>query len=36
MFIPFSTVLILVAGAYMMGMLTAFIMVIRAMMRYKK
>ena len=36
MFVPLSTLLILIAGAFMMGMLTAFIMVIRAMMRYKK
>lgn len=36
MFVSFSTLLILIAGAYLLGMLTAFIMVIRAMMRYNK
>lgn len=36
MFVPLSTVLILVTGAFMLGMLTAFIMVIRAMVRFKK
>lgn len=36
MFVPLSTVLILITGAFMLGMLTAFIMVIRAMVRFKK
>jgi fluoride ion exporter CrcB/FEX len=36
MFLPLGTLLILIAGAFMIGMLTAFIMVIRAMMRFKK
>ena len=36
MFVPLSTVLILITGAFMLGMLIAFIMVIRAMVRFKK
>lgn len=36
MFIPLSTLLVIVAFAYMLGMLTSFILVIQAMFRFKK
>jgi hypothetical protein len=36
MFIEFSTLLIVVVFAFMLGMLTSFIMVINALMRFKK
>lgn len=36
MFIPIGTLAIIVVVAFMLGMLTAFIMVINAMMRFRK
>lgn len=36
MFIPIGTLAIIVIVAFMLGMLTAFIMVINAMMRFRK
>jgi hypothetical protein len=36
MFIEFSTLLTIVVFAFMLGMLSSFIMVINALMRFKK
>jgi hypothetical protein len=36
MFLPISTLLVLVIFAFMLGMLTSFLMVIQAMLRFKK
>lgn len=36
MFIPVSTLMILIIFAFMLGMLTSFVMVIQAMMRIRK
>jgi len=36
MFIPLGTITIIVIFAFMLGMLTSFIMVIQAMLRLKK
>lgn len=36
MFIELSTLLIIVVFAFMLGMLTSFIMVINALMRFRK
>ncbi len=36
MFIPIQSLIVIVLVAFMLGMLTAFIMVINAMMRFRK
>jgi hypothetical protein len=36
MFIPITTLLVIVAFAFLLGMLTSFVMIIQAMMRLKK
>ena len=36
MFLPLGTLIVIVLIAFMLGMLTAFIMVINAMMRFRK
>jgi fluoride ion exporter CrcB/FEX len=36
MFIPLGTLLVIILVAFMLGMLTSFLMVIQAMLRYKK
>ena len=36
MFIPIGALIVIVLIAFMLGMLTAFIMVINAMMRFRK
>ncbi len=36
MFLPLGTLIVIVIIAFMLGMLTAFIMVINAMMRFRK
>ncbi len=36
MFIPVSTLMVLIIFAFMLGMLTSFVMVIQAMMRIRK
>lgn len=36
MFLPIGTLVVIVLIAFMLGMLTAFIMVINAMMRFRK
>ena len=36
MFIPIETLIVIVLVAFMLGMLTAFILVINAMMRFRK
>ncbi len=36
MFIPLTTLLVIVAFAFLLGMLTSFVMIIQAMLRFKK
>ena len=36
MFLPLGTLIVIVLIAFMLGMLTAFIMVVNAMMRFRK
>lgn len=36
MFIPLGTLLVIILVAFMLGMLTSFLMVIQAILRYKK
>lgn len=36
MFVPAGTLIVIVLVAFMLGMLTAFILVINAMMRFRK
>lgn len=36
MFIPITTLLAIVAFAFLLGMLTSFVMIIQAMMRFRK
>lgn len=36
MFIPLGTLLVIIVVAFMLGMLASFLMVIQAMLRYKK
>ena len=36
MFVPVSTLMVLIIFAFMLGMLTSFVMVIQAMLRFKK
>jgi len=36
MFIPLSTLMVIVVITFMLGMLTSFVMVIQAMLRFKK